>query len=298
MTGLKISSDDQRNIIMIVSSPAEYKNILNLLEDLDVPPRQVLIEATVAEFTLDSNLSLGIEWQIKSNMLSGAWKGTFNLGTTFSVPTGPGLVYSFVTDTNKFNTLLNAYASENKVNILSQPRLVVLDNQEAEIQVGTDVPIVTSAVSATDITTATTTQSSILQNITYRSTGVILRVKPTINTQGLLTLNISQEVSEIGANPPGINSPTILTRRVTTSVVAGHGQSVALGGLISENISRVDSKVPFLGDIPILGAIFRTSSKEKRRTELLILLTPTILTSVDDTAKITRELKEEMKWLK
>lgn len=298
MTGLKISSDDQRNIIMIVSSPAEYKNILNLLEDLDVPPRQVLIEATVAEFTLDSNLSLGIEWQIKSNMLSGAWKGTFNLGTTFGVPTGPGLVYSFVTDTNKFNTLLNAYASENKVNILSQPRLVVLDNQEAEIQVGTDVPIVTSAVSATDITTATTTQSSILQNITYRSTGVILRVKPTINTQGLLTLNISQEVSEIGANPPGINSPTILTRRVTTSVVAGHGQSVALGGLISENISRVDSKVPFLGDIPILGAIFRTSSKEKRRTELLILLTPTILTSVDDTAKITRELKEEMKWLK
>ena len=294
LTGLRISSDDQRNIIMIVSSPAEYKNILSLIEDLDVPPRQVLIEATVAEFTLDGNYSLGLEWHITSSMLSGAWKGTFNLGTTFGVATGPGLVYQFVTDTKKFNTLINAFASENKVNILSNPRVVVLDNQEARIQVGTDVPIVTSEVSAGDITQA----NSVLRNIQYRSTGVILRVKPTINTQGLLTLNISQEVSEVGAAPTGINSPTILTRSISTSVVAGHGQSVALGGLISENISRVDSKVPVLGDIPILGALFRSSTKEKRKTELLILLTPTILTSVDDTTNITRELKEELKWFK
>jgi general secretion pathway protein D len=294
LTGLRISSDDQRNIIMIVSSPAEYKNILSLIEDLDVPPRQVLIEATVAEFTLTDDLSLGLEWRITSSMLSGTWKGTFNLGTTFGVPTGPGLVYQFITDTQKFNTLINAYASENRVNILSNPRLVVLDNQEATIQVGTDVPIVTGEISGTDITTP----SSVLRNIQYRSTGVILRVKPTINTQGLLTLNISQEVSEMGAAPPTINSPTILTRRITTSVVAGHGQSVALGGLISENISRIDSKVPYLGDIPILGALFRTSSKTKRKTELLVLITPTILTSVDDTTNITRELREEFKWLK
>ena len=293
MTGLRISSDDQRNIIMVVSSPAEYKNILSLIEDLDVPPRQVLIEATVAEFTLDGNYSLGLEWNIKSSMLSGAWKGTFNLGTTFGVGTGPGLVYQFVTDTKKFNTLINAFASENKVNILSNPRILVLDNQEARIQVGTDVPIITSEVSGSDVTTP----NSVLRNIQYRSTGVILRVKPTINTQGLLTLNISQEVSEVGAAPTGINSPTILTRSISTSVVAGHGQSVALGGLISENISRVDSKVPVLGDIPILGALFRSSTKEKRKTELLVLLTPTIITSVEDAAKITRELKEELKWL-
>jgi len=293
ITGLKIAADDLKNIIMVVTSPAEYEKILRLLRDLDVPPRQVLIEAIVAEFTLERNLSLGLEWHISSSMLSGTWKGTFNLGTTFSVPTGPGLVYQFITDTQKFNTLINAYATENKVNILSNPRLVVLDNQEATIQVGTDVPIVTGEVSAADITQA----NSVLRNIQYRSTGVILRVKPTINTQGLLTLNISQEVSEMGANPPGINSPTILTRRVTTSVVAGHGQSVALGGLISENISRIDNKVPFLGDIPILGAIFRSTTKTKRRTELLVLLTPTILTTVDDTTNITRELREKFKWV-
>jgi general secretion pathway protein D len=280
---------------MVVSTPAEYKNILSLLKDLDVTPRQVLIEATVAELTLTDDLKYGIEWYLKNSMLKGTWKGTFDLGTTFGLPTGPGLVYQFTTDTNKFNTLINAFASEDKVNILSTPRLMVLDNQEATIQVGTDVPTITSELATT---TATVTGASIVRSVTYRSTGVILRVKPTINTEGLLTLNISQEVSEMGANPPGIDSPTILMRRITTSVVAAHGESIALGGLMSENISQTENKIPLLGDIPLLGKLFKTTSKHKTKTELLIFLTPTILTSVDDTARITKELKKELKWLK
>jgi len=297
LTGLKISSDDQRNIIMIISSPTEYKNILSLVEDLDLPPRQVLIEATIAEFTLSGDLSLGLEWKIKSDMLSGAWKGTFELGTAFSVPSNAGLVYKFVTDTPKFNTLVNAYAADNKVNILSTPTLVVLDNQEATIQVSTDVPIVTGDITSAEAVVGPST-TAVVRTIQYRSAGVILRIKPTINTQGLLTLTISQEVSEVGTIQPGTGSPRFLTRRITTSVVAGHGQSVALGGLISENISLDVNKVPYLGDIPILGNLFRTITKSKRRTELLILLTPTILTSVEDTTNITRELKEQLKWWK
>jgi general secretion pathway protein D len=295
VTGLKISADDQKNMIMVVSTPAEYKHILSLLKDLDVTPRQVLIEATVAELTLKDDLKYGIEWYLKNSMLKGTWKGTFDLGTTFGLPTGPGLVYQFATDTNKFNTLINAFASEDKVNILSTPRLMVLDNQEATIQVGTDVPTITAELATT---TATVTGASIVRSVSYRSTGVILKVKPTINTEGLLTLSISQEVSEMGANPPGIDSPTILTRRITTSVVAAHGESIALGGLMSENISQTENKIPLLGDIPLLGKLFKTISKTKTKTELLVFLTATILTSVDDTARITKELKKELQWLK
>jgi general secretion pathway protein D len=291
VTGLKISSDDQKNIIMILLSPAEYKQILSLLKDLDVPPRQVLIEATVAELTLTDDLKYGLEWYIKNRMFGGG----FNLGTTFGVPTGPGLVYQFVSDTQKFTALINAFATEDKVRILSTPRLMVLDNQEATIQVGTDIPIVTGEVTAADVTQ---TQPSILRNIQYRNTGVILKVKPTINTEGLLTLNISQEVSEMGTNPPGIDSPTILMRRITTSIVAAHGESITLGGLMSESKTLNTSKIPLLGDIPVIGPLFQTTSKENRKTELLIFLTATILTSIDEMSKITRDLKKELKWLK
>jgi general secretion pathway protein D len=291
ITGLKISSDDQKNIIMVVSTAAEYKKILTLLTELDVPPRQVLIEATVAEFTLTDDLKYGLEWYIKNRM----FEGTSNLQSLVGMTEGTGLVYQFLTDTKKFQVVVNAFASQDRVNILSTPRLIVLDNQEAMIQVGTDVPIVTSEVTAADVTQ---TVPSVLRSIQYRSTGVILRIKPTINTEGLLTLNISQEVSEMGTNPPGMSSPTILTRKITTSVVAAHGESIALGGLMSENKSWGTSKIPFLGDIPVIGPLFKTTSKENRKTELLIFLTPTILTTIDETSKITRDLKKELKWLK
>lgn len=286
ISGLKIAADDSKNIIMVVSTPEVYKNILSHLKELDVPPRQVLIEATIAELTLTDELQYGLQW-----MLQGFMKGKFNLQTVFGVPSGPGLVYQFITNSQNFNTLINTFASQNKVNILSTPRLLVLDNQEATIQVGTDIPIMTGEA-------IVPAGSAILSSFTYRHTGVMLRVKPTINSEGLLTLSISQEVSDMGTNPPGINSPTILTRAITTTVVAAHGESIALGGLISNTISLVVNKIPLIGDIPLLGALFRTTSKEKKKTELLVLLTPTILTTVDEAARITRDLKRELQWLK
>jgi general secretion pathway protein D len=286
ISGLKISADDSRNIVMIVSTPEAYKNILSHLKELDIPPRQVLIEATVAEFTLTDELQYGLQW-----MLQGSMKGKFNLQTVFGVPSGPGLVYQFVTNSKNFNTLINTFASQNKVNILSTPRLLVLDNQEATIQVGTDIPILTGEA-------VVPAGSAILSSYTYRHTGVMLRVKPTINSEGLLTLNISQEVSDMGTNPPGINSPTVLTRTINTTVVAAHGESIALGGLISDTTGRVVNKIPLIGDIPIIGPLFRTTSREKKKTELLVLLTPTILTSVDEAARVTRDLKRELQWLK
>jgi general secretion pathway protein D len=287
ITGLKISADDSRNIIMVVSTPEVYKNILSLLKELDVPPRQVLIEATVVELTLTDELQYGLQWYINNRM----FKGRYTLESLLGAGSSSGLVYNFVSNTQKFNALLNLFASLNKVNILSTPRLMVLDNQEATIQVGTDVPILTGAATVP-------AGSTILSSYTYRHTGTMLRVKPTINSEGLLTLSISQEVSEMGANPPGISSPTILTRTINTTVVSAQGESIALGGLISESKGLAITKIPFLGDIPVIGALFRSSSISHKRTELLVLLTPTILTSVDEAARITRDLKRELQWLK
>jgi general secretion pathway protein D len=294
LPGLKISADDSKNIIIIIGSPSVYKNILRLLQSLDTPPRQVLIEATIAELTLTDELKYGVEWFVKNSMSGGA----YTLGTLgkFGVGTISGLSYSFLSETGNLQVLISALASANKANILSTPRLTVLDNKEATIQVGQDVPTVTGEATASDISTTTTTPS-VLRSIQYRNTGIILRVKPTINTEGLVTLDISQEVSTPGADGAG-GSPIFLMRKINTSVVVANGQTIALGGLMQENDSTSEQKVPLLGDIPLIGNLFKYSSKKKEKTELLVLVTPTILSSTSDAAQITDELKKELKWLK
>ena len=291
-SGMKISADDGKNVILIIATPVLYKIIHRLLTDLDTPPRQVLIEATVVEVTLTGELKYGVEWFIK-NSQSG---GQYTLGTlgNLGVLSTAGLAYTFVSDTANFAATISALATTNKASILSTPRLMVLDNKEATIQVGSDIPTITGQMTTPG---STTTTPSVLQNVTYRSTGVMLRVKPNITTEGLLTLEISQEVSQPGA--PGVaDSPIILTRRISTTVVVGHGQTIALGGLFKETEAEAETKVPLLGDIPLLGNLFKYTDKTTEKTELLILVTPTILTTTDEAVKITDELKKQLKWFK
>jgi general secretion pathway protein D len=297
LPGMKIAADDNKNIIVVACAPSVYKNILNLLKGLDTPMKQVLIEATIAELTLTDELRYGLEWYLQ-NSVEG---GQYTVGTLGQLGLKSlGLTATIVNGAQNFKAMLNAFATTNKANILSTPRLTVLDNTEATIQVGQDVPIVSAEVTASDIqrtTTSAATTPSILRNIQYRSTGVILRVKPTINTEGLLTLNISQEVSDTGAAGIG-DSPIILMRRINTSVVVGHGQTIALGGLIKESKGTALTKIPLLGDIPLIGHLFKVTSESKSRTELLVLVTPTILTNTGEAAQITDQLKKELKWFK
>ena len=290
----KAAADDKRNVILISASPADYKRILSYLERLDVTPRQVLIEATIAELTLTDDLRYGLEWYVKNSMK----EGSFTLQTLgqLGLDTSSGLAFQFVSDNQKFQAAINAFAQENKINILSNPRLMVIDNQEAKIQIGTDIPILsgeTKSTSAEQQTTVTT------QSVQYRSTGLIVRVKPTINTEGLLALDIAIESSEAQANTlSSVDSPIILTRRLTTAVVASTGQSILLGGLMSENLNDTETKVPLLGDIPLLGHLFKNTSKTKSKTELIIMLKPTIITSTDDATKLTDEIRQGLKWFK
>jgi general secretion pathway protein D len=301
VSGLRIAADDRRNVVMVVSTPSNYKSILTLFKELDAPAKQVLIETTIAELTLTDDLSLGFEFFLKQKVKD----GTLDISTLSNAlvplsPGGPvggaGLTLQYIAAGEKLAAVINALQMQSKINILSRPRLMVLDNQEATIQVGSDVPIVTSQVSAPDISTGS---PSILQNVQYRSTGVILRIKPTINSKGLLTLDISQEVSNAQSTTTSdIGSPTILTRRIQTSAVAGDGQTVVLGGIISENKTGGQTKVPWLGDLPVFGYLFRTDTTHKDRTELIILISPRILSSVDDATRVTEQMKRELWWLK
>ncbi len=298
--GLRMAADERRNVVMTVTTPSNYRSILALLKELDTPAKQVLMEATIAELTLSGELSLGFEFFLKQKVKD----GTLDISTLGDVlkPLSPGgavgsggLTIQYLSATEKVAALLDALQTDSKINILSRPRLMVLNNQEATIQVGSDVPTVSSQVSAPDISTGT---PSILQNIQYRSTGVILRIKPTINSRGLLTLDISQEVSTSTSTDPTNLTPTILTRRVQTSVVAADGQTVVLGGIMQENNTGGQTKVPWLGDIPVLGFLFRKDTSKKDKTELIILISPRILASVDETTRVTEELKQDLKWLK
>lgn len=296
ISGLKISADDKRNILLILGSPSVYRNILNYLEKLDVPPKQVLLEATIAELTLKDDLKYGLEWFVKNKMAGG--QNTIQTLNKLGLASSTGIAYQFVADAQKFQMAINAFAMENKINILSKPRIMVLDNHEATINIGTEVPIVSGEATAADVA-STEGQPSIMRNIQYRTTGVLLRVLPTINSEGLLTLNISQEVSEAQTNPvSGIDSPIILIRKIDTLVVASNGQSIVLGGIMSENTSTTINKVPLLGSIPWLGYLFKNTSQGKTKTELMILLTPTIVTTTGDATKLTQEMKQDFKWFR
>lgn len=292
---VKMAADDKRNILMISATPSNYKIALNILKELDKPSKQVLIETTIAEVTLKDDLKYGLEWFIKNRMNDGG----YSVGTLGSLGVGGGsLTYQFLSDSQKFQSLISLFAQKNLINILSTPRIMVLDNEEASINVGTEVPIVTSETTSSNVP-ATGNSSGILRNIQYRTTGINLRVKPTVNTEGLLTLSLSQEVSTAQTNSTSkIDSPMILVRRINTVVVAPNGYTIVLGGIIDENKSETQTKVPLLGDIPILGHLFKNTSKGITKTELIIMMTPKILQTVDDLLRISNELKKELVWLK
>lgn len=272
-TDVRIAVDENRNALIIYATPKKYKALESLLKKLDVMPVQVLIEASVAEVTLTDNLQYGLEWFLKNT--DGTHTGILHTMGGLGLGSG-GLDASLITDSEKFQLLVNALAQEDMVKILSSPRVTVRDGKSASIIVGTEVPVITSEATSPDIQTEGT--SGIIRSVQYRSTGVSLQVTPSVHAKGVVTLEITQEVSEAQANTTSdISSPIILNRTITTEVVAGDGQTVLLGGLIKENKSQTVTRVPLLGSIPILGYLFKTTSKGSDRTELVIMITPHII---------------------
>ncbi|HYD68351.1 type II secretion system secretin GspD [Azospirillum sp.] len=282
---VRVIADRDKNAIVIMATPRDYDMVQDALRRLDVAPFQVLVEATIAEVTLNDDLKYGVEWFFKSG----------NHQLTLSDPR-TGLVsplagFSYLFDTANARVVLNALSAVTNVNVISSPHLLVLDNQSARLQVGDQVPIATqSAVSVLN------PDSPIVNSITLKDTGVILEVRPRIGAGGRVFMEIYQEVSDVvPTRTSGIDSPTIQQRRVHSTVAVQDGQSVALGGLIRDGRNGGKSGVPILSDIPILGHLFSTTEERQQRTELLVMLTPRVIRSSAEAQEATDELRRRLR---
>lgn len=283
--GGRILTDTVSNRIIFTGTATDYAQLRSLLQTLDTPAPQVVIEVMIAEVTLSDVTRLGINFsgtEVRGDgVLSGGTSG-ISLGSG-------GILTTFVGP--EFRAALNAEASNNRVNILQRPQLVVRSGGTARFQVGTDVPIITSQ-RATD-TSQNGNGTDVLQSVQYRQTGVILDLKPVVYGDRV-DIQISQENSSAGAAPAGISSPTILNRSLTTQIAITDGWTGVLGGLISNSYSKVNGGVPFLKDIPLIGSAFQNNSVEGDRTELLILITPYIVRNDEDMADFADRYASDM----
>jgi len=272
------------NRILFSGTANEYERLIKLLTQLDTPAPEVLIEVKIAEVTLTDESSFGVEFfiddiggeDVQATAQTGGL-GLGNNGITFSVLTG------------NIDAAINAFASNRRVKVLSTPTLVARSGGSSSIQVGQDVPIITSQRAANN--QAGTGPLDILQGVEYRSTGVLMQIEPIVFSEDRIDLTITQEVSSTLATANStINSPTISNRTISTQLSLEDGQTAVMGGLIQEDIIRDDTGVPILKDIPLLGQVFSTDGLSTTRTELLVLITAYVLRGQEDRSRFVRYL--------
>lgn len=281
----KIVADDTNNSLVVWGNDAEQENFARLISSLDTTPVQVLLEATIAEVSLNDDLDFGLRWFFERGDVRGTFSDANNgaTGATF-----PGLSFAF--QGTSAAVTLNALSSVTDVNVVSSPSLLVLDNQEALLQIGDEVPIATQQVVDTGNPNA-----PVVNTISFRDTGIILKVKPRVSSAGRVILDIEQEVSSVAnTTTSGIDSPTISQRKITTNIAVDNGQTVALGGLIQESKNRTKAKVPVVGDVPVLGTMFRKKSSKVGKTELLVLITPRVIRNGAESKSVTAELRQRI----
>lgn len=285
---VRVVADVKRNALLIRAPRTEYRRIEKALLELDKAPAQVLIEASIVEVSLTGNLAYGVEWYVQ-NALSGGREGNALLNMNSSGGIGakqPGFSYTIVNKAGVVRATLNALAEKSQLRVLSNPSVLVLDNHNATIQIGKQQPIKSA-------TTATGTL--VTESITYKDTGVMLSVTPSVNAGGLITMDILQQVTDVGEIDAATGQRNFLTRQIQSRVAVRSGEPIVLGGMIRENDTRGHSGVPGLVDIPVLGALFGTNSDKRERTELLVLMTPRALEDDDQLRAASNELRQRMR---
>ena len=290
--GVKIIADKDNNSLLILATAQEYEKIEAALKRLDTSPRQVLIQVTIAQITLNNNMQYGLEWFFNSN--NGTLNGQLvsNLGSAGgAIPSTPstlanGFSVYKLGAAGDIRVLFNALAQDSDLKILSTPQLMVTDNQTAQIQIGDQVPTLGNTQ-----TTATGTITS----VNYINTGVQLTVTPRINAGGLVSMDISQAVSTPSAtSTSAINSPTVSQRSIQTHVAVQSGKTLVLGGLIQDQDGGGNTGLPYLSRIPVLGALFGTQSVTKVRNELVILITPRVINNPEEASDVTQEYRKRV----
>jgi len=286
----QIAVDPIRNVIVYQGDAQRWRAIQSILARLDQPARQVVIEVTVAEVTLTDELSHGVEWALRNISVNGV-SGPVTALAGAASNTG-GLVWRALSSSGQVRALVNLFGKDSRVTILSTPRLIVKSGESASIDVGTEVPIITSQATAPDLPN-TGNQSSILQSIQYRKTGVLLELEAVVHSGQRVDLKLTQEVSEATPTDTSeISSPSIFSRRLQTSLSLSDGESMLLGGLISSSRTDSKSKVPLLGDIPAVGRLFQNRRREGSRTEMLMLITPYVVEDASQARELTDAIRD------
>ncbi|WP_165799599.1 secretin N-terminal domain-containing protein [Sphingomonas oleivorans] len=276
VTNGRITIDPGGNRLLFRGKRSEFATLRALMAQLDTPPKQVLVQVTVAEVTLSDDTRFGIEWLLDAALFGGDVTADTRGGLARE-PGGLGATFTRVFSTGTVQAALNAIAQNRNLNILSTPRLVARSGSEAQILIGSDVPIITSQRAAGNQTNGDT---DILQTVQYRQTGVILNMRPVIYGADRVDIELYQEVSSQEPNRTSpIASPLILNRSVTTQLSLREGMTAVIGGLIQDNYSREQKGVPLLKDIPLIGQAFRVDAMTGAKVELLLLVTPYILRS-------------------
>jgi general secretion pathway protein D len=289
---VKIIADEPNNSVIIVASAQDYEVILPVIEQLDVMPLQVLIDATVVQVKLTDKLQYGISWYLDS----GGSTTLINSVAPLAAASATGGLSTFL-NAGSVKALLKAEASLNNINIISSPSLMVLNNQKARINVGDQVPVSTGSTSV-PLGTGDTPTFSQSNTIQYKDTGVTLEVSPRVNAGGLVTMKLKQIVSSVvpvkEATTTQQQSPTINKKEITSSVAVNDGETIVLGGLISDDIADNKNGVPFFYQLPIIGALFGATDKTDIKTELVILITPRVVKSKQDSRVISNEFKRKL----
>jgi general secretion pathway protein D len=284
---MRIIANRRNNALLIYATPNEYSIVERMLRKIDIIPLQVLINATIAEVTLNDTLQYGTQFFFKLDHVAET------LGAVPAFPPGPlaptGLIGFAITKAPNF--ILRALSQVSQVKVLSAPQLLVMDNEPARLLVGQQVPILTGTATST-----LTTGAPVVNSIDYRSTGVIMQVIPRINSGGLVTLDIAQEVSNVAvpAANTATGSPTFDDRVVRTRVAVQNGQTIALAGLIRDSSQDDNNGIPFLKDVPVLGTLLGQQSSTRSRTELLVLITPQVVNDQRDAHALTEDLRHQL----
>ena len=276
----KIIADEGSNSLITLATPDDYVLIQETVKKLDIVPRQVMIEVLISEITLGDDLEFGLQWSVKSRVDSGFVNYGFQTKASDDT-TSQGFTFLGIDKTGLIRNYLRALATDSKLVVLASPHILALDNQKAKIQIGDQIPIVTSESNVSGTT-------DIQRTIQYKDTGTMLEVTPLINDGGLVRLEINQEVSDYSLKKLyNTDYPVIHKRETKTNLVVQDGQTIVIGGLIRDKSDKTREGIPWLSKIPILGYLFGSTSKQQLRSEIVVLLTPKVIRNQKEAEDLT-----------
>ncbi len=282
-----IIPDEATNSLIIRASLSEYADFLGILKAIDVYPQQVLLEVLIGEVTLSDDLKLGVNWQWSNP--GGEYSQTATLSPAAALATNN---FSYlIQKTDRLTASFKALAEDGRASVLSTPSVIATNGKKSKINVVDQIPITTSTLNTATNPPVTTT------TVEYRDVGVILIFTPFINEEGLVTMEIEQEVSDVNTSASGAN-PTFFKRSISTSLVASQDQSIVLGGLVKERKSLDRTGLPFFYKIPLIGWLFGSRADSVSRNELLVFITPRVIRSVEEGVQLSRDFEERVAQLK